>query len=68
MCFEKLRQTYGTSVEEYAQEFIKLAKYVPYAVPTETARMERFKVGLITPLYKAMVCKDRKRTKEESYG
>ena len=55
MCFEKLRQTYETSVEEYAQEFIKLAKYAPYSVPTETACMERFKAGLITPLYKAIV-------------
>ena len=42
-------------MEEYAQEFINLAKYEPYAVPTGTARMERFKAGLITPLYKAMV-------------
>ena len=55
MHFEKLKQTYGTSVKEYAQEFIKLAKYAPYAVPTETACMERFKTGLITPLYKAIV-------------
>ena len=55
MRFEKLKQTYGTSVEEYAQEFIKLAKYASYSVPIETARMERFKAGLITPLYKAIV-------------
>ena len=53
--FERLKQTYGTSVEEYAQEFIKLAKYASYAVSIETARMKRFKVGLITPLYKAIV-------------
>ena len=32
-----------------------MTKYAPYVVPTETARMERFKAGLITPLYKAMV-------------
>ena len=55
MRFEKLRQTYGTSVEEYAKEFIKLAKFAPYSVPTETTCMERFKAGLITPLYKAIV-------------
>ena len=42
-------------MEEYSQEFIKLAKYASYSVPTETARMERFKEGLITPLYKAIV-------------
>ena len=42
-------------MEEYVQKFIKLAKYVPYSVPIETARMERFKAGLITPLYKAIV-------------
>ena len=55
MHFEKLKQTYGTSVEEYTQEFIKLAKYAPYSVPTETIRMERFKARLITPLCKAIV-------------
>ena len=55
MHFEKLRQTYGTSIEEYAQRFIKLAKYAPYAVSIETARMERFKARLITPLYEAIV-------------
>ena len=55
MHFEKLRQIYGTSVEEYAQEFIKLAKYAPYSIPTETACMERFKAGLIIPLYKAII-------------
>ena len=55
MRFEKLRQTYGTSVEEYAQKFIKLAKYAPYSVPTQIERMERFKEGLITPLYKVIV-------------
>ena len=42
-------------MEEYAQEFIKLAKYAPYSVPTKTACMERFKARLITPLYKAIV-------------
>ena len=42
-------------MEEYAKEFIKLAKFAPYSVPIETACMERFKVGLITPLYKAIM-------------
>ena len=32
-----------------------MAKYASYTVPTETACMERFKVGLIIPLYKVMV-------------
>ena len=29
--------------------------YAPYSVPIETACMGRFKAGLITPLYKAIV-------------
>ena len=53
--FERLRQTYGTSVEDYAKEFLKLAKYAPYIVPTEAARVERFKAGLIMPLFRALV-------------
>ena len=42
-------------MEEYAKEFIKLAKFAPYLVPIKTASMERFKASLITPLYKAIV-------------
>ena len=52
--FERLKQTHGTSVEDYAKEFLKLAKYAPYAVPTEAARVERFKAGLIMPLFRAL--------------
>ena len=51
MQFEKLRQTLRVSVEDYAQDFIKLSKYAPYMMPIETVRMDRFKVGLIIPLY-----------------
>ena len=51
MQFEKLRQTPGVSVEDYARDFIKLSKYAPYMMPIETVRMDRFKAGLITPLY-----------------
>ena len=31
-----------------------MAKYAPYVVPTEAARVERFKVGLIMPLFRAL--------------
>ena len=31
-----------------------MAKYAPYAVPTEAAWVERFKAGLIMPLFKAL--------------
>ena len=32
-----------------------MAKYASYSIPIETARIERFKAGLIMPLYKAIV-------------
>ena len=32
-----------------------MAKHAPYAVPTEAARVERFKVRLIMPLFRALV-------------
>ena len=51
MQFEKLKQTSRVSVEDYARNFIRLSKYAPYMMPTETERMDRFRVGLITPLY-----------------
>ena len=35
-----------------------MAKYAPYAVPTEVARVERFKVGLIMPLFRALASID----------
>ena len=53
--FERLKQTHGTSVEDYAKEFLKLAKFASYVVPAEAARVERFKEGLIMPLYRALV-------------
>ena len=31
-----------------------MAKYAPYVVPTEAARVERFKAGLIMPLFRAL--------------
>ena len=42
-------------MEKYDQEFIKLAKYASYLIPTDTVCMERFKAELITPLYKVIV-------------
>src|SRR5262249_52601684 len=49
--FERLRQTPEMSVLEYAEEFIRLSKYAQGVVPTEAARVRRFKLGLIMPLY-----------------
>src|SRR5262249_17450523 len=53
--FERLRQTFTMSVADYAQEFIRLSKYAPWIVPTEAARVERFRSGLIAPLYNALL-------------
>ena len=53
--FEKLRQTPGVSVSDYAQEFIKLSKYAQYMVPTEAMKVKRFNAGLVTPLYNVLV-------------
>src|SRR5262249_34648972 len=53
--FDRLRQTYGMSVFDYAREFIRLSKYAPGIVPTEAARVERFRSGLIAPLYNAVL-------------
>ena len=43
------------SVAEYAREFLRLRKYASYVIPTEAARVERFRVGLIAPLYKNLL-------------
>ena len=53
--FERLKQTPRMSVSDYAREFIRLAKYAPYIIPTKAARVERFIAGLIMPLYNALV-------------
>ena len=53
--FEKLRQTPGVSVSDYAREFIKLSKYAQHMVPTEAMKVKRFKAGLVMPLYNALV-------------
>src|SRR5262249_2605248 len=53
--FERLRQMYSMSVLEYAKEFIQLSKYAQNILPTEVARVERFRAGLIPPLYNALV-------------
>ena len=45
----------SVSVTEYAKEFIRLSKYALHIVPTEYARVERFKSGLIAPIYNAML-------------
>ena len=43
------------SVSDYAREFIRLARYAPYIVPIEAAKVERFRARLIMPLYNALV-------------
>lgn len=53
--FERLKQLSGMSVAEYAREFTRLGKYAPYIIPTEAARIERFKSGLIAPLYNTVL-------------
>ena len=53
--FEKLRQTLKVSVSDYAWEFIKLSEYAQDMVPTETMKVKRFKAGLVTLLYNALV-------------
>ena len=53
--FERLRQTPGVSVSEYTREFIRLSRYAPHMVPTEAAKVRRFRARLITPLYNVLV-------------
>ena len=42
-------------MSDYAREFIKLSKYAQYMMPTEAMKVKRFKAGLVTPLYNALV-------------
>ena len=56
--FEKLRQLPEMTVVEYAQEFIRLRKYAPHMIPIEANKVERFRAGLIRPIYNAMVATD----------
>ena len=53
--FEKLKQTYQMSVSEYAKEFTRLSKYAPRLVPDE---VDRFRAGMIPPLYNALLSGD----------
>src|SRR5262249_47642014 len=52
--FERLKQSFGMSVDDYSNEFLRLCKYATVIVPTEAARMERYKQGLIPSLYAGM--------------
>ena len=52
--FEQLRQTLGMSVLDYAREFTRLSKYAAHIIPTEAERIQRFRAGLVTPLYTAL--------------
>ena len=40
---------------EYYREFTRLGKYARHIIPTELDRVERFRAGLIRPIYNAMV-------------
>ena len=42
-------------MSDYAWEFIRLSKYAQYMVPTEAMKVKRFKAGLVTSLYNALV-------------
>src|SRR5262249_37255613 len=52
--FERLKQSFGMSVDDYSSQFLRLCKYATVIVPTEAARMERYKQGLIPSLYAAV--------------
>ena len=41
----------GVSVEEYAREILRLSKYAHYIIPIEATQVERFRAGLVAPLY-----------------
>ena len=43
------------SVGEYYREFTRLGKYARHIISTELDRVERFRAGLIRPIYNAMV-------------
>ncbi|XP_070057850.1 uncharacterized protein [Nicotiana tomentosiformis] len=52
--FERLVQTPDMNVSTYNTKFCKLARYAPYLVPTEEARVQRFVDGLVGHLYTAV--------------
>ena len=43
------------SVGEYYREFTRFGKYARHIIPTEFDRVERFRAGLIRPIFNAMV-------------
>ncbi|OIT19846.1 hypothetical protein A4A49_63559, partial [Nicotiana attenuata] len=52
--FERLVQTPDIDVSTYNTKFCKVAKYAPYLVSTEEARVQRFVDGLVGRLYTAV--------------
>ena len=46
------------SVSEYAKEFTRLSKCAPRLVPNEAARVDRFRAGMMPPLYNALLFGD----------
>ncbi|XP_059294551.1 uncharacterized protein LOC132047538 [Lycium ferocissimum] len=53
--FERLVQTPDMDVSTYNTKFCKLARYAPYLVPDEAARVRRFVDRLVGRLYNAVV-------------
>ncbi|XP_070036402.1 uncharacterized protein [Nicotiana tomentosiformis] len=49
--FERLVQTPDMDVSTYNTKFCNLARYAPYLVPTQEARVQRFVDGLVGRLY-----------------
>ncbi|XP_070057716.1 uncharacterized protein [Nicotiana tomentosiformis] len=52
--FEGLVQTPDMDISTYNTKFCKMARYAPYLVPTEEARVQRFVDGLVGHLYTAV--------------
>ena len=53
--FERLKQLPEMSVGEYYREFTRLGRYARHIIPTEIDRVERFRAGLVRPIFNAMV-------------
>ncbi|XP_070035732.1 uncharacterized protein [Nicotiana tomentosiformis] len=52
--FERLVQTPDMDVSTFNTKFCNLARYAPYLVPTQEARVQRFVDGLVGRLYTAV--------------
>ena len=43
------------TVADYVREFVRLGKYAHHIIPTNADRVERFRAGLVMPIYNAML-------------